>query len=162
MGNFYNAFLGFSGVVIGSLLTAGTNILINYKKYNLEKYKITRELDLKKVNVFLKPALNIYAKQGYYADLGDMHNVEFTGKGLSGNFATEFTELLEKNIEYADMDILRIYFIIKRKYENEYVFVKQDESNSYQNINHNIFDNSHELFEIMNKRANELEEKHTK
>lgn len=160
MGNFYSAFLGFFGVVIGAVVTACTNIEINKRKYDLEKYKLTRESDLKKLNIFLKPALNIYAKQNYYSDLGDIYNTEFTGEGLSGNFAEDFTELIEKNIEYVDMDILSVYFIIKRKYENEYVFVKQDESNSYQNINHNIFDNDHELYKIMSKRAKELEEKH--
>lgn len=163
---------GFWGVIIGSILTTATTILVtwmqNKQKVNalkitsdLEKYKLTREDDLKKLNFFLKPALSIYIENEVYIDVGvEMYDVEFRSKGLSREYTLQLYSLVESNMKHVDLEILHHYFKIKKEYDYEYSFLKYEENHPSKRIENNLFDSSYDLYTKIKTRAKDLEGKY--
>jgi len=128
------------------------------KNIELDKAKMNRKEDLEKLNILLKPVLNIYSENKSYIEIGDLHDKKFHGKGLTYNNATRIIKLFDDNLQYIDLELLEIYSELKSQHDYD---VKINANYEYGRISNNIFDEEKILYNAVKNRALTIENKYS-
>lgn len=155
------------GVVIGSVITVSSNKKIAYKNFELEKLKLKRDEDLKRLNYFLNPIRFKYTESDQLRSVCIKNGVEFFGEGLYSELVNDIKEIIDDNKSIISFDIQRRYLDVNHP-ENSMDFADEyteltlrqyDESRgkSVKELWNFSFDSDRKFINIITKEAEEIE-----
>lgn len=167
-----SAIFGLLGVITGGLITFLTSYVTTRMQINqsektasesieLEKSKLNREEDFKKLNLLYKPALMIYGKnENQKGIMIDFYGEEFSDNGLLEKNAKKLIDLIDNNLELVELEILDIYTSVKYDYEFDENINAQYKSHGKNYDIYNSFDTDLKLHNIILEKARDIEEKY--